>query len=38
MLPAGHSKILTALANTELLAGAQRKEPQSLQWFSCESG
>jgi SRSO17 transposase len=29
---------LTALANTEPVAGAQRKEAQSLQWFLSESG
>jgi hypothetical protein len=29
---------LTALANTEPVVGAQRKEAQSLQWFLSESG
>ena len=38
MLPAERNKTLTALANTEPLAGAQRKEAQSLQWFLSESG
>ncbi len=33
LLPAERNKTLTALANTEPLAGAQRKEAQSLQWF-----
>jgi SRSO17 transposase len=32
------NKTLTALANTEPVAGAQRKEAQSLQWFLTESG
>jgi hypothetical protein len=38
LLPAERNKTLTALANTEPLAGAQRKEAQSLQWFLSESG
>lgn len=38
LLPAKRNKILTALANTEPLVGAQRKEAQSLQWFLSESG
>ena len=38
LLPAERNKTLTALANTEPVAGAQRKEAQSLQWFLCESG
>lgn len=38
LLPAERNKTLTALANTEPLAGAQRKEAQSLQWFVSESG
>ena len=29
---------MTALANTEPVSGAQRKETQSLQWFLSESG
>ena len=33
LLPAERNKTLTALANTEPVAGAQRKEAQSLQWF-----
>ena len=37
LLPAERNKTLTALANTEPLAGAQRKEAQSLQWFLSES-
>ncbi len=37
LLPAGRNKTLTALANTEPVAGAQRKEAQSLQWFLSES-
>ena len=37
-LPAERNKTLTALANTEPLKGAQRKEAQSLQWFLSESG
>ena len=35
--PAERNKTLTALANTEPLKGAQRKEAQSLQWFLSES-
>jgi hypothetical protein len=38
LLPAERNKTLTALANTEPLLGAQRKEAQSLQWFLSESG
>lgn len=38
LLPAERNKTLTALSNTEPLAGAQRKEAQSLQWFLSESG
>jgi DDE superfamily endonuclease len=38
LLPAERNKTLTALANTEPLSGAQRKEAQSLQWFLSESG
>ena len=38
LLPAERNKTLTALANTEPLKGAQRKEAQSLQWFLSESG
>jgi hypothetical protein len=38
LLPAERNKTLTALANTEPLAGAQRREAQSLQWFLSESG
>jgi SRSO17 transposase len=38
LLPAECSKTLTALANTEPAAGAQRRETQSLQWFISESG
>ena len=38
LLPAERNKTLTALANTEPLPGAQRKEAQSLQWFLSESG
>ena len=37
LLPAERSKTLTALANTEPVVGAQRKEAQSLQWFLSES-
>jgi SRSO17 transposase len=37
LLPAERNKTLTALANTEPVVGAQRKEAQSLQWFLCES-
>jgi hypothetical protein len=38
LLPAERNKTLTALANTEPVAGAQRREAQSLQWFLSESG
>jgi SRSO17 transposase len=38
LLPAERNKTLTALANTEPVIGAQRKEAQSLQWFLSESG
>src|SRR5918911_5120589 len=38
LLPAERNKTLTALANTEPVAGAQRKEAQSLQRFLSESG
>jgi SRSO17 transposase len=38
LLPDERNKTLTALANTEPVAGAQRKEAQSLQWFLTESG
>src|ERR687897_968680 len=38
LLPAERNKTLTALANTEPVAGAQRKEAQRLQWFLSESG
>jgi len=38
LLPAERNKTLTALANTEPLKGAQRKEAQSLQWFLSEAG
>jgi hypothetical protein len=38
LLPTERNKTLTAVANTEPLAGAQRKEAQSLQWFLSESG
>ena len=38
LLPAERNKTLTALANTEPVAGAHRKEAQSLQWFLSESG
>jgi hypothetical protein len=38
LLPAERNKTLTALANTEPIVGAQRKEAQSLQWFLSESG
>ena len=38
LLPAERNKTLTALANTEPLKGAQRREAQSLQWFLSESG
>ena len=37
LLPAERNKTLTALANTEPVTGAQRKEAQSLQWFLSES-
>jgi SRSO17 transposase len=37
LLPAERNKTLTALANTEPLKRAQRKEAQSLQWFLSES-
>jgi len=37
LLPAERNKTLTALANTEPVAGAQRKEAQGLQWFLSES-
>lgn len=37
LMPAERNKILTALANTEPVAGAQRKEAQGLQWFLSES-
>ncbi|MCA1719232.1 MAG: IS701 family transposase [Actinobacteria bacterium] len=37
LLPAERNKTLTALANTEPVVGAQRKEAQSLQWFISES-
>jgi hypothetical protein len=37
LLPAERNKTLTALANTEPVAGAQRKEAQRLQWFLSES-
>ena len=36
--PPSVTKPITALANTEPVAGAQRKEAQSLQWFLSESG
>jgi hypothetical protein len=36
-LPAERNKTLTALANTEPVVGAQRKEAQSLPWFLSES-
>ena len=38
LLPAERNKTLTALANTEPVAGAQRREAQGLQWFLSESG
>src|SRR5215204_757115 len=38
LLSAERNKTLTALANTEPVLGAQRKEAQSLQWFLSESG
>ncbi len=37
LLSAERNKTLTALANTEPVVGAQRKEAQSLQWFLSES-
>src|SRR3954449_2033589 len=37
LLPDKRNKTLTALANTEPVVGAQRKEAQSLQWFLSES-
>jgi SRSO17 transposase len=37
LLPRERNKTLTALANTEPVSGAQRKEAQSLQWFLSES-
>lgn len=37
LLPDERNKTLTALANTEPVIGAQRKEAQSLQWFLAES-
>ena len=37
LMPAERNKTLTALANTEPVLGAQRKEAQGLQWFLCES-
>ena len=38
LMPEERNKTLTALANTEPVSGAQRKEAQSLQWFLTESG
>jgi SRSO17 transposase len=38
LLPAERNKTLSALANAEAVAGAQRKEAQSLRWFLSESG
>src|ERR671921_2633275 len=38
LLPTERNKTLTALANTEPMVGAQRREAQSLQWFLSESG
>src|SRR5215213_11412609 len=38
LLPAERNKTLSALANTEPLKGAHRREAQSLQWFLSESG
>ena len=38
LLPAERNKTLAALANTEPVLGAQRREAQSLQWFLSESG
>jgi hypothetical protein len=37
LLSAERNKTLTALANTEPVVGAQRKEAQGLQWFLSES-
>jgi SRSO17 transposase len=37
LMPEERNKTLTALANTEPVVGAQRKEAQSLQWFLTES-
>jgi hypothetical protein len=37
LLPAERNKTLSALANTEPVIGAQRKDAQSLQWFLSES-
>src|SRR5215217_5548850 len=37
LLPDERNKTLTALANTEPVIGAQRKEAQCLQWFLAES-
>jgi SRSO17 transposase len=37
LLPTERNKTLTALANTEPVLGAQRKEAQGLQWFLSES-
>src|SRR3954464_12907015 len=37
LLPTERNKTLTALANTELVAGAQHKEAQGLQWILSES-
>jgi SRSO17 transposase len=37
LLAEERNKTLTALANTEPVVGAQRKEAQSLQWFLTES-
>jgi hypothetical protein len=37
LLPAERNTTLTALANTEPVIGARRKEAQSLQWFLSES-
>jgi len=37
LLPTERNKTLTALANTEPVWGAQRKEAQGLQWFLSES-
>jgi hypothetical protein len=37
LLPAERNKTLTALANTQPVVGAQRKEAQGLQWFLSES-